>query len=246
MSDTSNDPIPVQTYRKTYFTCPYCRQHEFRITESHCNGDYRWTCQVCSANLHIVVGKSIDEITVQHGSRPNDDSVTVRGYSLLRYRGGGRPQFIIVDDLEFVKPGRTAEDHRSSHDYRYDSATCPTNYLDVRHIHFNGDGDPHGIYAFVRFVSKESIRQAKGWTWEQYEKEVHNADTEFWLEVFPEMNKTSTTDERSTYDTFDDEIEDAVIIEAEPTVPKGQPSLAPPPRALDFGKGFKGYKGGQL
>lgn len=220
MADTlPTGPIKVTTTQRTYFTCPHCEQHRFSLVDSHRNGSFKWGCDVCSTDWNIVIGDSLSDVTLSVNAKPTMGAKTIHGYTLLKYRGGGRPQFIVVDGMDHYREGEDEMDRRHNREYYYNEHTCPTNFLNVEHITFNGDYDPHGIYAFVRFVSNEDIRKAKNWTWAQFKDGISRAQTDFWAELFPEMNKISESDEPCTYYSWD-EIEDAVILEADPSSPK--------------------------
>ena len=63
----------------------------------------------------------------------------------------------------------------------------------------NGDNDPHGIYAFVRFVSNQEIKDKYCLTWEQFAKlQFSGAGTEYWAEIFPESQRVGV-EEPSTF-----------------------------------------------
>lgn len=43
--------------------------------------------------------------------------------------------------------------------YYYDEHTCPTNWMRVGAVVFDGDGDPHGLFRFVRVIDDAEDRE---------------------------------------------------------------------------------------
>lgn len=191
-------PIKTTGYSRHFFACPVCRLHEFSILpEHHLNGTFHWNCDVCGVALNIQVGAAVEDITLEVNTRPR--SQTLRGWALLKYVGGGLPQHVIVESSRY---GLDPEEESNAHmRYYFDEHTCPTNFMRVEHVVFNGDADPHGIYHFVRWVSKKEICEKFGRTFAQMEDaQMHGNGRDYWAEIFPEILTTSAIEEPSTYE----------------------------------------------
>lgn len=182
---------------KLQLTCPHCGQYKFFVTppDPFAVSDFQRVCEVCSS--HWDVHLTPQEATFTPAAKP----AAVYGFALLVYTGGGLPQYVIVrtaiDPQHHNGSLKAAMEHLH---FRYEEHTCPTNFMQVEHVVLNGDNDPHGIYAFVRFVSNQEIKDRYNLTWGQFVGfQFSGAGIEYWAEIFPESQRIGVEEPSTTF-----------------------------------------------
>ncbi len=178
----------VEMSPKLQLRCPACEGYHFTVDVNVHTGTYHWQCEVCDTPWEISC--TPDQGYVMKADDP-DVHAHNHGYALLSYRGGGFPQYIVVATTAPADPTKVD----SQLTYRYDEHTCPTNYMRVQHVVVNGNHDPHGLYEFVRFVSNADICKEAGFT----PKELSEEGFSDWVAIFPELLRTTLTEEPSRY-----------------------------------------------
>lgn len=92
---------------------------------------------------------------------------------------------LCLADVYFVVEGLcewpvTLEEMHHQARYYYEEHTCPTNFIRIPLIAFDGSTDPHGVFDFVDAV----------WMMDEYE--AYEGDVEEYLcEVFPELKESA-------------------------------------------------------
>lgn len=147
---------------KRVIECPECEQHEFTIEHlfaAHMNGRAcQWSCGECSHRFNFVVK---DDVFTMEKIEQN------HWRSLVLLQSEVDPKLYIVTKgfTRLMKDGvrppyeETAEHNR----YYYEEHTCPTNFMSVERIIYNGDYDPHGIFKYVRHVDIDVAEKMTGY-----------------------------------------------------------------------------------
>jgi hypothetical protein len=160
MEDFKQAEVIVEV--KHYVNCPLCNDYKFsfghlikeveKTKKKYSVGP--WSCDSCGHKFNFIVEKDLT-ISV----RQNDEPPNVHGYSLLKSTNGGEPIYFVIEDTWYRQNKTESLGEAISHKhYYYDEHTCPTNWIrGIEVIMFKQDQDPHGVFEFVDFVTKEDL-----------------------------------------------------------------------------------------
>jgi len=156
-------PVSVETKETKYVTCPLCKEYKIEVTYTLINLKERHTrdkniimCHPCNTEFDTSLNEK-NELTLKQRAIPRD----VCGYALLKSTNGGTPIYLVIRKEAYrVKNGKVSEEDIAHMVYHINQHTCPTNWTrDIVNIIHNKDDDPHGVFEFVNFISKEDAKR---------------------------------------------------------------------------------------
>lgn len=156
--------LEMKTLKYIAYHCPKCDNDFFKIPEDRLEEFKKnqskpvserqvWQCDECLAKLMFNFESNV--IQVLEDNHPNSSSRTL---TLLKLDPSHEPVYIIVKGNGFHdKDGN----FKNQQEYYYEQHTCPTNYLqDIFKIYEGTDGDPHGLFKFVKSIQlTEALKQ---------------------------------------------------------------------------------------
>lgn len=205
--------MKAQIYTKHYIVCPHCQGDtgsviNHLLKEKLPREVGPWDCDSCGNYFELVIHSATDiDIKIVDGKRIEKLEV------LLVLPPQDKPLYVVVEGMDFVKNGDPIDLDKSFH---FDENSCPTNWLKVDRIYFDGDADPHGLFRFVRAIPAkqaqeidDNIHSKNG-----YESGSGASDTSTGQEVievlFPEVKEGFIPENDDVWSNFEKDLDNAV------------------------------------
>lgn len=178
------DQRMTTTYTKTFILCPHCGgQTNSSVDHLQPNRSFGpWHCNLCNER-YTGSTDSVGNIALTALFTRETDK-TIPSLNLLVLPPQKHPvYFVIGSDV-----GRNSE-HGEHTEYYYNEHSCPTNWLkDIRLICIEHDTDPHGLFRYMRSITKASFDASlKGL--QSSDDRSTDETLEVLLQLFPEIEK---------------------------------------------------------
>ena len=154
--------MKATTVTKLFIVCPYCESQETSVGHLEIGRSFGpWFCQSC--------GKAYRGTRTEDGAEIELVDKTMKDVAILvQYIHDPRLQFV-VKGLEF------SEFKEPDHEHFYNEHACPSNIMNaVRHVKFESDPDPHGVFEFVRVLGDFSEWDGQSKITEWCDEELEN------------------------------------------------------------------------
>lgn len=152
-------PIETQESIRIDVICPLCKNHTFGlghllkyIENSKPYEVGPWECNSCHEHFNFQLYKD-KSVKIKQVER----DIKYLPFITLLKSTHDNPIYLIVKDNQHVKQGEDVANYAA---YWFNEHTCPTNWIkNVEVIIFEEDTDPHGVFQFVRTISKDKVLQ---------------------------------------------------------------------------------------